>query len=214
MSFISEKRPVPITEGGTGQTTATAAFDALAPTTTQGDVIYHNGTDNVRLAVGTSGQALVTGGAGANPAWGDKGSDTVWIGTVLAGHSPADATSYYLYNGQTPGTTNPTTDNLITFKMRVAATIRTVDLFIAPQGTNGTTETGSGYIRVNNTTDNTVFNNNLQWNGGAAGTTFNATGLTIALAAGDFWVFKFTTPTFATNPTSVLMFGRIYMTYP
>lgn len=60
---------VGIAKGGTGQTTATAAFDALAPTTTQGDIIYHNGTDNVRLAAGTSGHFLKTNGAGANPAW-------------------------------------------------------------------------------------------------------------------------------------------------
>lgn len=58
-----------IADGGTGQSTATAAFDALAPTTTQGDIIYHDGTDNVRLAAGTAGQVLETGGAGANPAW-------------------------------------------------------------------------------------------------------------------------------------------------
>lgn len=60
---------VPIADGGTGQSTATAAFDALAPTTTQGDLIYHNGTDNVRLAAGTSGSFLKTNGAGANPEW-------------------------------------------------------------------------------------------------------------------------------------------------
>ena len=31
-----------IAKGGTGQTTATAAFDALAPTTTKGDIIVNN----------------------------------------------------------------------------------------------------------------------------------------------------------------------------
>src|SRR3990167_8205641 len=49
---------VPVDQGGTGETTATPAFDALAPTTTQGDIIYHNGTDNVRLPKGTASQAL------------------------------------------------------------------------------------------------------------------------------------------------------------
>jgi hypothetical protein len=47
-----------IANGGTGQTSAVAAFDALAPTTTKGDIIVYNGTDNIRLAVGTNGQAL------------------------------------------------------------------------------------------------------------------------------------------------------------
>lgn len=49
---------LPIANGGTGQTSQTAAFDALAPTTTKGDVIVHNGTDNVRLSIGTNGQVL------------------------------------------------------------------------------------------------------------------------------------------------------------
>lgn len=50
---------LPVANGGTGQTTQTGSFDALAPTTTKGDTIVHNGTDNVRLAVGTDGQALI-----------------------------------------------------------------------------------------------------------------------------------------------------------
>ena len=49
---------VAIANGGTGQTTQTAAFDALAPTTTKGDLVAHDGTDNVRLAVGTNGYVL------------------------------------------------------------------------------------------------------------------------------------------------------------
>lgn len=42
-----------------------------SPLTTQGDVPYHNGTLETRLAAGTSGQFLKTLGAGANPAWAD-----------------------------------------------------------------------------------------------------------------------------------------------
>lgn len=49
---------VAIANGGTGQTTQTAAFDALAPTTTKGDLIVSDGTDNIRLAVGTNAQVL------------------------------------------------------------------------------------------------------------------------------------------------------------
>jgi hypothetical protein len=48
-----------IANGGTGQTDAAPAFDALAPTTTKGDLIVNTGTDNVRLPVGTNGQILV-----------------------------------------------------------------------------------------------------------------------------------------------------------
>jgi hypothetical protein len=49
---------VAIANGGTGQTTQTAAFDALSPLTTKGDLIGFDGTDNVRLAVGTNNQVL------------------------------------------------------------------------------------------------------------------------------------------------------------
>lgn len=49
---------VAIANGGTGQTTAVAAFDALSPATTKGDLIVSNGTDNVRLGVGANNQVL------------------------------------------------------------------------------------------------------------------------------------------------------------
>ena len=49
---------VAIANGGTGQTTKLAAFDALSPSTTKGDLIGFDGTDNVRLAVGTNTQVL------------------------------------------------------------------------------------------------------------------------------------------------------------
>jgi len=57
---------LPIANGGTGQTTAGAAFGALAPTTTKGDIIVHNGTANVRVPVGTNGHALIADSAEAS----------------------------------------------------------------------------------------------------------------------------------------------------
>jgi hypothetical protein len=60
---------VAVGQGGTGQTTQTAAFDALAPTTTQGDIIFHNGTDNVRLAKGTGLQQLRMNAGATAPEW-------------------------------------------------------------------------------------------------------------------------------------------------
>jgi hypothetical protein len=48
-----------IANGGTGQTSAAAAFDALSPTSAKGDLIVYDGADNVRLPVGTNGQILV-----------------------------------------------------------------------------------------------------------------------------------------------------------
>jgi len=56
-----------IARGGTGQTTAAAAFDALAPTTTQGDLIVRGASTNSRLAIGTANYALTSDGTTA--AW-------------------------------------------------------------------------------------------------------------------------------------------------
>ena len=55
-----------ITKGGTGQSTQTAAFDALAPTTTKGDLIVHNGSDNIRVAVGANDTVVVADSATAS----------------------------------------------------------------------------------------------------------------------------------------------------
>jgi hypothetical protein len=65
---------VAIANGGTGQTTQTAAFDALSPSTTKGDLIGHNGTDNVRVAVGTNGYVLTADSSAASGvAWSAAG---------------------------------------------------------------------------------------------------------------------------------------------
>jgi len=59
-----------ISKGGTGQTTQTAAFDALAPTTTKGDLIASDGSDNVRVAVGANGLVLTAdSGAASGVSW-------------------------------------------------------------------------------------------------------------------------------------------------
>ncbi|MCA1841465.1 MAG: hypothetical protein LC723_14270 [Actinobacteria bacterium] len=56
-----------IANGGTGATNATDAFGNLSPLTTEGDLLTHNGSDNIRLAVGADGEVLtVTAGV---PTW-------------------------------------------------------------------------------------------------------------------------------------------------
>lgn len=60
---------VPLNQGGTGQTAQGAAYDALNPNTTRGDITFRNATTNARLAAGTSGQFLKTLGNSADPVW-------------------------------------------------------------------------------------------------------------------------------------------------
>lgn len=64
-----------IAKGGTGQTTQTAAFDALDPLTTKGDVLSHDGTNSVRVGVGSNGTCLKANSAQtAGLEWGTCGS--------------------------------------------------------------------------------------------------------------------------------------------
>lgn len=70
-----------IASGGTGQGDKTSAFDALAPTTTKGDLIVNTGSDNVRLPVGTDTQVLI---ADSTEPYGVKWGSVAGAGTVTS----------------------------------------------------------------------------------------------------------------------------------
>ena len=58
---------VAIANGGTGQTTASAAFNALSPVTTTGDLILGNGTNSAtRLGIGADTYVLTSNGTTAS----------------------------------------------------------------------------------------------------------------------------------------------------
>lgn len=86
---------VPISKGGTGQTAQTAAFDALSPNTTAGDLTYHNGTNNVRLAGNSTATKKYlsqtgTGTAPQAPAWSQVAAADV---SGLAASATTDTTN-------------------------------------------------------------------------------------------------------------------------
>jgi hypothetical protein len=76
---------VSIAKGGTGQTTAITAFNALSPNSTTGDISYFDGTNNVRLPVGTTGQALTV--AGGIPTWSTPAPGGVTSVAVTSGNA-------------------------------------------------------------------------------------------------------------------------------
>jgi len=81
-----------VANGGTGQTTAGAAFNALSPITTTGDLILGNGTNSAtRLAIGANGYVLTSNGTTASWAASSGGVTTFSAGTT--GLTPSTATS-------------------------------------------------------------------------------------------------------------------------
>ena len=61
----------------------TDGTDLTSTLTTQGDILYRDGSGLQRLAAGTSGQFLKTQGAGANPVWATVSSDFVKLALHL-----------------------------------------------------------------------------------------------------------------------------------
>jgi hypothetical protein len=64
--------------------------DLTTTLTTQGDIVYRDGSGLQRLGAGTSGQVLQTGGTGANPSWGTVSSDMVKISSGTLGSGTAN----------------------------------------------------------------------------------------------------------------------------
>jgi hypothetical protein len=70
---------VAIADGGTGQATATAGFDALSPTT-RGDIITRGAANNARLAIGAADTVLKSDGT--DPAYGKIVNANITDGTI------------------------------------------------------------------------------------------------------------------------------------
>ena len=60
----------------------TDGTDVGTTLTTQGDILYRDGSGLQRLGAGTSGQFLKTQGTGANPVWADSSGAWVKLGEV------------------------------------------------------------------------------------------------------------------------------------
>jgi len=107
---------LPIGNGGTGQTTASAAFNALSPITTTGDLIIGNGTNSAtRLPIGTSGYLLTSNGTSA--VWtAAPATGVTSFQTSLSGLTPSTGTTGAVTlagtlgysSGGTGGTATPT----------------------------------------------------------------------------------------------------------
>jgi hypothetical protein len=82
-------------------TNGTDGTDLTTTLTTQGDIVYRDGSGLQRLGAGTSGQALLTGGTGANPSWG-----TVASNVDIVSHTTLDGTGANTITTTTDWSTN------------------------------------------------------------------------------------------------------------
>lgn len=164
---------VAIANGGTGQTTATAAFNALAPTTTKGDLIVRNGTGNVRLAVGTDTYALV---ADSTTATGVKWA-SVGASLTIANDTTTATNLYPTFLTATSGT---------------AATLYTGNAKLLYKPSTGEftapAHISSNGITINSTTVSTSYTIASGTAGMSAGPMSVAGGVTVTVATGARWV--------------------------
>jgi hypothetical protein len=160
---------VAITNGGTGQTTAVAAFDALSPATTKGDLIVSDGTDNVRQAVGTNNFVLTadsttaTGVKWAAAAGGLTISNDTTTATNLyptfAGATSGTMTTIYTGNANLlykPSTGELTSQHLVASNGIFVNSQTIANNYTIAAGNSGTS---SGPMTVNNNITVTVANN-------------------------------------------------------
>ena len=82
--------------------------NAVSPTlTTQGDILYHNGSAEARLAAGTAGYYLKTNGSGQNPTWGEV-QTTVADGCIYLNNQTISST-YTMPSGKNGMSAGPIT---------------------------------------------------------------------------------------------------------
>jgi hypothetical protein len=84
----------------------TNGTDVGTTLTTQGDILYRNASGLVRLGAGTSGQALITNGAGANPSWATISQKLLQVIQV----TKVDTQSFTASADNSPETFNDITD--------------------------------------------------------------------------------------------------------
>ena len=182
---------ISIAKGGTGATTKTDAFDALSPATTLGDTLYHDGTDNVRLAGNTTTtrkfiRQTGNGTVSAAPVW-----DTLLDGDIpsaLTGKTynaltlTAAAVGFTLAGGTTSKTL--TVSNTLTLAGTDSSTLN-----IGAGGTLGSAAftASTAYApaagSANVTTLGTITSGT--WTGSAIGISYGGTGATSKVAAFD-----------------------------
>ena len=163
---------LPILNGGTGQTTAGAAFNALSPITTTGDLIIGNGTNSAtRLAIGANNYVLTS-----------NGTTAVWAvatgsGATITNDTTTATNVYPTFAAATSGSlaTVYTSDAKLLYKPSTGE-------FLSQQF-----NAGNG-IYVNSKTVSTSYTIATGNSGMSAGPITIASGRTVTVSSGSRWV--------------------------
>lgn len=157
---------VAIAKGGTGQTTATAAFNALSPLTTKGDLIGFDGTNNIRIAAGTN-TFILTADSTATAGW-------KW---AAAGAGTVTTVSVVTANGVSGTVATATTTPAITLTLGA----------ITPTSVNASSTVTGSNLTGTNTGDQTItLTGNVTGSGtGSFATTIAASAVTNSMLAGS-----------------------------
>jgi len=126
-----------------------------------------------------------------------RGSCMLYASSLL--FAPVDSTTYYAGHPQTSSV--QTAADLSRVYVPATGTINAAYLSIVVEGTIGSTETSSAWIRKNNTSD-TLISSSVQANQAAQ---YYSLVPNLSVTAGDSLQLKWTTPAWATNPTNVRM---------
>ena len=117
--------------------------------------------------------------------------------------SPSDAKTYYI--GMPPSASTTADRNRVYFPK--TGTIKRVIVFWCATGTAGTAEIIEVYLRKNNSSDTLIG----YWEDSQAKKIMNNGELNISISAGDYFQIKIVCPTWATNPTNVLISAVVYI---
>lgn len=163
---------LPIANGGTGQTTASAAFNALSPVTSTGDLIIGNGANSsTRLPIGANNYVLTS-----------NGTTAVWAvatgsGATITNDTSTSTNVYPTFAAATSGSLSTIYTSNAKYLYKPSTGELTSEHFIAGNG-----------IYVNSLTIDVSYTIASGTSGMSAGPVTVASGITVTVASGSRWV--------------------------
>lgn len=154
-------------------------------------------------AASVAGQVLMATDTGGTGEWHAPSNTYALTLMSSAANTPADSTTYYV--GGDFGGNDITSYNQARVLIPKAGTIKRVWVKINMTVASSVAETCTISLRLNNTTDTTVANQNWSVNPSE----FDSGALSIAVASGDFIALKFAHPAWTTNPTGVRIYAIV-----